>query len=259
MTKTKQNRPIYNYLIEQTTMVSPSQIEILTETKTRDGYSKIIFKSRLQEHSVTNKNGRVYPKLVCENIVSRLAPRAKSRNMFMEVDHPIFFEGSNDPEQLKKRAGIVELKNCGAVCRNISMKDNCIIGEIETLSGFKGPDIANVILNDKIDIGFSLRALGGVNKLDNGILEVQSNIMPITYDFVTNPSHENSRIMEFLPENDFSLLDGCNTLIYEGQELELLKDDEIDLCEGNNVKNFLDDVIRENFRHVVSKKIKFLI
>lgn len=257
MIKSKQNKPIYNVIIEQTTVVPSSQLEIISETTTSSGHKKAIFKSKLQEHSVKNKNGRIYPKVVCENIVSQLSNKAKTRNMFMEVDHPMFFEGSGDPEIMKRRAAVIELKNCGAVCRNIKMENNCIIGEVETLSGFKGPDIANIIINDGVDIGFSLRALGGVNKLDNGLLEVQSNIMPITYDFVTNPSHQNAKIMEFLPENDCSILNDGNSILFEGQELELLKEDNIEVNKFNYKTKFLDDILKENFK-IVSRTIKFL-
>ena len=257
MVKTKQNRPIYNVIIEQTTVVPASQLEMLSETTTSSGHKKAIFRSKLQEHSVTNKNGRVYPKVVCENIVSQLSTKARTRNMFMEVDHPMFFEGSGDPEMMKRRAAVIELKNCGAVCRNIAMKDNYIIGEIETLSGFKGPDVANILINDGVDIGFSLRALGGVQKLDNGLLEVQHNIMPITYDFVTNPSHSNAKIMEFLPENDCGILNDGDSILFEGHELELLKEDNIEVNKFNYGKKFIDDILIENFK-IVSRKVQFL-
>lgn len=258
MVKTHQKNPKYNIILEQTMRVSPDQIEILSETKTRTGHPKIIFKSRLQEHSKTNKNGRSYSQVVCENIVSQLSPKARSRGMFMEVDHPMFFSGSNDPELMKRRAGIIELKNCGAVCRNISMNDRYIVGEIETLSGFRGPDLANIIENDKVDLGFSLRALGGVKKLDSGVLEVQSNIFPITYDIVSNPSHENAKIMEFLPETDCSLLENANTILFEGCELELLEEDNIEISESKGINKFVNDILKENFRRVI-KDIKFII
>lgn len=39
-------------------------------------------------------------------------------------------------------------KSCGALLRNIYFQDGTIIGEVETLSGFHGPDIAKMILYD---------------------------------------------------------------------------------------------------------------
>jgi len=160
--------------------------------------------------------------------------------------------------QLKKRATVVEIKNCGAVCRKIGIHNGQIIGEMETLSGFKGPDLANLITKDKVNIGFSLRALGGVEPLQDGTLQVKTPIMPITYDVVSNPSHTNARIMEFLPESDMSILSNCESVICEGEEFALLEAEKITVCEGNYcVRKFIDDVIAEQFMSVITKKVKF--
>lgn len=69
-------------------------------------------------------------------------------------------------------------KSCGALLRNIYMTNNQIIGEIETLSGFHGPDVAKMILLDKVNVGFSLRALGSVTALPDGTIQVLSPIKP---------------------------------------------------------------------------------
>jgi hypothetical protein len=167
----------YNFLIEQTSVVNSDAIKILAENKLPDGRSKIIFKNRLQEADVRNNNRRIYPMAVCESIVEQLGPKAHSRSLLMEVDHPLFV--SPDQEILKRRAGVVEINNCGALLRNVYLNGNQIIGEAETLSGFKGPDIADLISKDKVDIGFSLRALGAVESLQDGTLRVKTPIRPI--------------------------------------------------------------------------------
>ncbi|MFW6246931.1 MAG: S80 family phage morphogenetic serine protease [bacterium] len=257
MTKNFQNKQ-YSFIFETTTIVTPSEIELLEEGKTSQGNSKITFMSRLQEANVRNNNKRYYDDNVCESIVESLSPRAKSRSLLMEVDHPLF--SSSDKDQLKRRAAVTEIKNCGALIRNISYNGNQIIGEIETLSGFKGPDLANIIIKDKVDIGFSLRALGGIEPLQDGTLKVKTPITPITYDVVSNPSHQNSRIMEFLPESDISMLSGAEALICEGEEIELLQEEQITICEGNYcVRRFIDDVIAERFASVIGSSIGFRI
>ena len=248
----------YNFLFETTSIVPYSDLQILEEGKTDSGKPKVVFQARLQEQNVRNKNKRIYNNAVCESIVSQLSPRANNRNMLMEIDHPMFFAGSGDPAQLKRRATIVEIKNCAAVCRKIGIHNNQIIGEIETLSGFKGPDLANLITKDKVNIGFSLRALGGVESLQDGTLQVKTPIMPITYDIVSNPSHTNARVMEFLPESDMGFLSNCETLICEGEEISLLETEQITICEGNYcVRKFIDDIIAEQFMDIIVKKIKF--
>lgn len=85
---------------------------------------------------------------------------------------------SKDPNVMKRRATTVEYKSCGALLRNIYMEGGDIVGEIETLSGFHGPDIAKMVLYDKVNIGFSLRALGSVNTLSDGTIEVLTPIKP---------------------------------------------------------------------------------
>lgn len=124
----------------------------------------------------------------------------------------------------------------------------------------KGPDLYNLISKDKINIGFSLRALGGVEPMQDGTLMVKSPIMPITYDIVSNPSHANARIMEFIPESDMSILNNASSLLCENVEVGLLESDHIQICEnGYCVTRFLDDIISEQFMNVISKKIKFRI
>jgi len=168
----------YSLIMETTTVVSPDDIQILEETKLPNGHTKVSFKTRLQESDKRNANNRSYSTNICESIVSQLHPKASARNMLMEIDHPMFFSGSQDPNTMKKRASVVEINNCGALCRNISFKDGQILGEVETLSSFKGPDLSNLVSKDKVNIGFSLRALGGVNKAGNGLMEVNT-IYPI--------------------------------------------------------------------------------
>lgn len=86
---------------------------------------------------------------------------------------------------------------------------------------------------------------------------VKDPIRPITYDIVSNPSHENAKVLEFLPEaaNEF-IPDG--NLIYEGDMLDILGKDQIVMSEGDSmVVRFIDDIINERFESVVSKGIKF--
>lgn len=165
----------YSILVEHTSRVSNSDIEIIEESGSGRS-KKATFRSRLQEANVRNANKRYYDNSVCESIVEQLGPKAKARNLLCEVDHPL---GSGDPTEMKKRAAIIELKNCGAVIREIKFHNGEIIGELETLSSFRGPDLSKLLLDDKVDIGWSLRALGSVTPLQDGTLQVTKQIRPI--------------------------------------------------------------------------------
>jgi len=76
---------------------------------------------------------------------------------------------------------------------------------------------------------------------------------------VSNPSHANSRIMEFLPESDMSVLNQTDTILAEDVELNLLNDqDQITVCEnGYCVRQFMDDVIHEQFMKMIGKGLRF--
>ena len=178
---------------------------------------------------------------------------------------PLF--GISDPEQLKRRAGIIEIKNTGAFIKDIKFVNGQVIGEIQTLSGFKGPDLANVITKDKIDIGFSLRALGSVSPLTDGTLDVSMPIRSITYDVVSSPSHENAKITEFM-ESDLSMslsetIAESEMVLAESQDLTLLEQQDgiiINNNYGNQcIKTFTQDLIFETLVNVVHKGLRFRI
>lgn len=165
----------YNYLFD--VVSTPQKVEVLSEGRSEDnGQPKVIFKAKLQTADEKNQNGRVYSMPVCESITKQLRDKALNRSLLMEVDHPMV--ASNDPGLMKRRATTVEYKSCGCLLRNIYMEGTDIIGEIETLSSFLGPDVAKMVLYDKVNLGFSLRALGSVNTKPDGTIEVLTPIKP---------------------------------------------------------------------------------
>jgi hypothetical protein len=246
----------YNFIFETTSVVRNYDIEILEDIDLGGGKGKSIGRCLLQESEVKNRNSRYYTNAICESIVNQLSPKATGRSLLMEVDHPLFGVGSN-PEDLKRRASIIEINNCGALIREIGFKNKQIYGVFETLSGFKGPDLYNLITKDKVDIGFSLRALGAVETLQDGTIMVKDPIRPITYDIVSNPSHVNARVLEFLPESANEFIPVGN-VICEAEMIDILSKDQITISEGDSmVIRFIDDIINERFESVVSKGIKF--
>lgn len=245
----------YSFILEETNVVSYDDLKILEET-TVNKKPKLAFEANLQTANEKNNNNRVYSKEICESIVNRLSPKAQNRSLLMEIDHPMFVSG--DPNILKRRAGIVEINNTAAVIRKIGMANNHIIGEIETLSGFKGPDLANLISKDKVNIGFSLRALGSVEPLSDGTLMVKAPMMAITYDVVSSPSHNNARVMEFLPESTTEFIPE-SAVLYESDDICLLEADKVKIDDINHVMGFLNEVIESKFTDIITKGIKFKI
>lgn len=245
----------YTFIFETTNTVRNQDIEILEETSLGGGKFKISGRALLQEAEVKNNNKRFYSTPICESIVNQLAPKAASRSLLMEIDHPLFV--SENPDVLKKRAAIVEINNCGALLREIGFSNRQIYGIFETLSGFKGPDLYNLIVKDKVDVGFSLRALGAVETLADGTMVVKDPIRPITYDIVSNPSHATAKVLEFLPESASDFMSG-RTVLCEADELNILDKDHVTITDGDSmIVKFIDDIINEQFFDIISKKIRF--
>lgn len=245
----------YSFILEQTNVVSYDDIKILEES-TVNKKPKIAFEATLQTANQRNNNNRIYDTAICESIVGKLTPKASNRSLLMEIDHPMFVSG--DPAILKRRATIVEINNCAALIRKINFKNNNIIGEVETLSGFKGPDLANLINRDKVNIGFSLRALGSVETLADGTLMVKQPFHAVTYDAVSSPSHDSARVMQFLPECSTEFVPETATL-YEADDVIYLEAEGINLDNGNAVMGFLNEIINTKFEDIISKGIQFKI
>lgn len=246
----------YKFILEETNIVSYDDIKILEES-TKGQKPKVAFEANLQTANKRNNNKRVYDSEICETIVSKLSNKATNRSLLMEIDHPMFV--SNDAQTLKKRAGIVEINNAAAVIRKLGLNGQQIIGEIETLSGFKGPDLANLLTKDRVNIGFSLRALGSVEPLSDGTLKVKNPIMPVTYDVVSNPSHSDAKLLDFLPESSSEFVSDHEVIYESDDQIAILQENKVTIDTGNTVMTFLNEVIEDRFLDIISKGINFKI
>jgi hypothetical protein len=236
-------------VVEGPTRVANNDLQILTETKDSSGnVEKVVFKAILQESDEVNGNKRIYTKPICGMIVEGLEGKANSRSLYQEIDHP--FVSSPDQNVMKRRATIIELKNCGSMIRNIRMEGKKVIAEIESLSGFQGPSFRDLIVKDKADIGFSLRAFSRLkahNKFE-GVTEVTGPLRAITYDVVTNPSHKNARVVSLLNEGETiaSLITDDEEAIMECMN-ELALDGVNPPDNGTVVSDYMKVLIREAF------------
>jgi len=242
-------------LFDSFDVIPNNEIEILENSTNGAGVPKLVAKVRLQSLEETNQNKRYYSRAIGDEIVEALRPKAKDRSLFQEIDHP---SPSGDDSAMKRRAVTVSLRNSGSLIRDIYREGNEIIGEIETLSGFLGPDLYNTIVYDKADVGFSLRMFGKVEMNEaTGLATVSKPIRPITYDSVTNPSHKTAKILQFLPEN-------INEFVGDSEECaELLQEsvinvDDLNITNQNeDIYDYLDRVVQEAFSKIGPIKFKF--
>ena len=178
-------------------MPSPSSVKILEEGYEANGAPKMIFKAVLQTANEKNFNNRVYPAEVLNQVVQKLAPKAQAKNLFSELDHPL--PETSDPDVLKRRAVAVKLKEACAVITDIQFDGQSVTGVFEVLDTPNGR-ILRALVKDGAQIGFSLRAVGSVDKQPDGTLVVTS-LNPVTYDVVSTPSHSSAIVTEILNEN----------------------------------------------------------
>jgi hypothetical protein len=234
----------------------PSDLTILQESydkTTKTG--KLKFKTILQTADEINANKRYYSKKICNEIVSSLKPQSESRSLLQEIDHP--FISSSDDNIQKSRASRIELNNCGSLISNIKIDGNNIVAECETLSSFKGPDLYNLIVKDKANIGFSVRMFGTLRKHPSltEAIEVVSPVRVVTYDVVTNPSHKNARILQFLSES-FSEFDAGSNIITESISYGLKNEKINEPKSSNNIVNeYVMMLLIEAFNNI--KQLEF--
>ena len=76
---------------------------------------------------------------------------------------------------------------------------------------------------------------------------------------MSNPSYQNARILELLPESLNDFIGPDQTLLYENSDElnDFIKSERIQLSEHDDVARFLDQVIAENYRDIITKKIMF--
>lgn len=181
-------------------LVKPSHTTILEDTSYGLGSKKLKFKVILQEKDVINSNRRSYSEEVLREIVRQLSPKATERKLVAELDHPV--HQTPELEEKLKRTATVSLKEACILFTKIEFDGKFIIAECETLTTPNGLLIYSLI-KDKVIFGFSLRALGSSRKRPDGTIEVLvQDLKAITFDAVSNPSHTNALITEFLNESE---------------------------------------------------------
>lgn len=146
------------------------QIEEDTESGQRDYYLEGVF----LQSSKKNRNGRVYPKKVLENEVSRYMNEFVAQGRALgELGHPDSPSINLDRVSHK----IVELQESG----------NDFVGKAKLLDTPNG-QIAKNFVDNEIKIGVSSRGLGSLKK-ENGSNVVQDDFQLVTAaDIVHDPS-----------------------------------------------------------------------
>jgi CRISPR/Cas system-associated endoribonuclease Cas2 len=167
-------------------VTSIQQLKILKESKVDRGW-KVEFEACLQTADERNNNNRVYRREHLSEAVNKVTPRIQNRAFVGELDHPL----SED----MKRQVMVMYQECSHVITKTWWSGKELMGKLETL-GTPNGKILTELIKDKIRVGFSVRALGNMEKRDN-IEYILSPIYIVSYDAVSDPSHAEATIRNF--------------------------------------------------------------
>lgn len=241
-------------------IVDPSKTQILEESSIGFGISKIKMKVTLQEKDVVNNNRRSYDEEILKLIVAQLGPKATERKLLAELDHPI--QQVDDIQEKLKRTATISLGRACLLFTKLEFDSKYIVAECETLTTEKGKILYSLI-KDKVVFGFSLRALGSTKTMPNGIIKVLlDGFKAITFDVVSNPSHSNAVVTEFINESTFdgvisslkTLRNSVNGIELTGSNLQAISENTTpELLEstyfiGNKVKYVSKDIGSEGLQ-----------
>ena len=197
-----------NWLICEDALVRARPLKI---KKTERG--NIRMECVIQTEGNWNKNKRRYPKSVLEYAIKDVTPMVQEGALMGELDHPI----SKDPS----RQATVLFEKVSHRFLDFGWDGNKLVAVIETLSNFHGKNLRNICL-DGVPIGWSFRGMGDLKKVWEGrevMYEVQLPMKPITWDAVTNPSHDGARVIRLNESAIKSIHTGAQKLMESGNNI----------------------------------------
>jgi hypothetical protein len=196
-------------LVEHFTFkVDPKQ---LVESKRIGG--KLILEGIIQRANAKNQNGRVYPKdILLREIQNYIDGPVKERRAFGELDHP--------------ESQIVNLKNVSHNITDIWWSGDDVYGRLEILETPSG-QIAKAIIEAGCSLGISSRAMGSVQSLGEGTVEVQDDLAMVCWDLVSEPSTQQA----FMVKKN-GLNEGVQSLINKYQNINDIISDIICINSG---------------------------
>jgi len=195
--KTNKNNVFSNVIVEAAVFAHPEKVKKYTD-------GKVIFEAYLQEADIKNQNKRIYPKTVLDEAMIKINDKIRRRAFVGELDHPI------TDDQVRQTT--VLYKEVSHIIREWGWEGNLIRGVVETTPySSNGKTMSGLIL-DRVPVGFSLRGLADVEDRHTH-QEVLSPLIVITYDCVSEPSHNTATIQEIRNENVIHILNESKQLI----------------------------------------------
>ncbi len=147
-------------------------LEVLTEAKA-DGGKKYSIEGVFMQAETKNRNGRIYPKPIMENAVSKYVTEQVSKGRAVgELNHP---EGPT-----------VNLDKVSHKIESLDWKGNDVMGKATILETPMGM-IVRGLLDGGINLGVSTRGMGSLERGNNAMI-VKDDFLLNAVDIVQDPS-----------------------------------------------------------------------
>ena len=139
----------------------------------KDNEKLVKFRGKFQEADAINKNQRMYPYMVLDVNVKRLAEAIKGGGLIGEADHPA--------------DSIIHFANCSHKITKLWWEGKTLMGEGLILDTPMGK-LLKALINCGVRIGISSRGVGNGKVNEDGILVIGESYKLITFDAVADPS-----------------------------------------------------------------------
>ena len=149
-------------LIESTTVIQKPLVE-----STKDGFLRL--KGVVMQAEAVNRNGRVYPKQILENVVKKF--NEVGQQVMGELEHP--------------NTLTINLDRVSHLIESLEMQGNDVIGTLKILNTPCG-NIVRGLIEGGAEIGASSRGGGDVRR--NGQIDEVTQFEFVTIDLVGSPS-----------------------------------------------------------------------
>ena len=184
-----------------------SNLECIVEKK-EDGSKKYAIEGVFMQSESKNRNGRIYPKKIMENAVSKYVDEQVSQNRAVgELNHP---EGPT-----------VNLDKVSHLITDLRWEGNDVVGKASILDTPMG-QIVKGLLEGGVNLGVSTRGMGSLESR-GGVNYVGSDFTLSTVDIVQDPSAPNAFVNGIMEGVEWVWSNGILTAqeICEEQETEI--------------------------------------
>ncbi len=168
---------------------------------------KIYLKGIIQRAEVPNGNGRIYPKKVLQQQITRYMQLVKNNMAVGQRDHP-----END---------VLSIANISHLIKKIWWEGNDVWGEFQITSNSIGKDIV-ALIKDGVVLATSSRALGSLHRVDEHDI-VQDDLEIIGWDLVVTPSTKGAYFRKYQQDTIDEKIQNLK-LIKQNQTVNVKKD-----------------------------------